>query len=172
VKTLLLIVLLVLFLSAILINKASKTIGVKELRRRARSNKEKSANNIYKLVSLDESLKLFLWLVGGLSAAGLLLMLADISPILSIVAVLVSGWLVLSDRPLNSEGFLWKITAIISVPTFKIVSFLHPLLSKLSRFLRNVRPIKVHSGLYDKDDLLELINVQKKLIQKLLARCT
>jgi CBS domain containing-hemolysin-like protein len=160
VKALLFIVLLILFLSAILIDKAYKTVGVKELRRRARSSKDKGTSSIYKLVSLNGSLKLFLWLVGSLSAVGLLLMLSKVSTYLVVVAVPLGAWLVLSNRPLNSRGFIWKITALISTPTFKIVNFLHPFLSKLSRFLHNIRPVKVHTGLYDKDDLLELINTQ------------
>jgi CBS domain containing-hemolysin-like protein len=74
--------------------------------------------------------------------------------------VLLGGWLVLSDKPLNTQGIFWKIAAVISVPTFKIVNFLHPFLSKFSRFVSGLRPVKVHTGLYNKDDLLDLINKQ------------
>jgi hypothetical protein len=74
VKTLLFILLNVVFLSAVLLDKAYKTISVKELRRRARSGKDKGTASIYKLVALGGSLKLFLWMAGVLSAAGILLM--------------------------------------------------------------------------------------------------
>jgi CBS domain containing-hemolysin-like protein len=160
VKTLLVILLVILFFSAVLLDKAYKTTSVKELRRRARSGKENGTASIYKLVSLGGSLKIFLWLVGGLSAASLLLALANISSYAIVAAVLFGGLLVLSNKPLNTEGLLWRLAAIISVPTFKIVNFLHPVLSKFSRFISGLRPIKVHTGLYTKEDLLDLINKQ------------
>jgi CBS domain containing-hemolysin-like protein len=160
VKTLFVILLTVLFFSAVLLDKAYKTTSLKELRRRARSGKEKGTASIYKLVSLGESLKILLWLVGALSAAGLLIAFSNISPYLTVAAVLFGGLLVLSRKPLNTGGLLWKMAATISVPTFKIVNFLHPVLSKLARFISGLRPVKVHTGLYNKEDLLELINKQ------------
>jgi CBS domain containing-hemolysin-like protein len=135
-------------------------MSIKELRRRARLGKDHGTSSIYKLIAQAGSLKLFLWLVGGLSAAGLLVMAAKISTPLLIAAVMLGAWLVLSNRPLRPGGILWKIAALISVPTFKIVNFLHPLLSRFSKLLSGLNPVTIHTGLYDKEDLLDLINNQ------------
>jgi CBS domain containing-hemolysin-like protein len=160
VKTLLFIVLLALFLSAVLLDKAYKTVSVKELRRRARSGKDKSTASIYKLIALGGSLKLFLWLIGTLSAVGLLVIIVDYSMLLAGVFVLLSAWLALSGKILNTNGILWKTAALISVPAFKVLNFLHPVLSKFSKLLSKMSPVTVHTGLYDKEDLLDLINTQ------------
>jgi CBS domain containing-hemolysin-like protein len=154
----------VIFLICVLLDKAYKTTSVKELRRRARSGKDKSTEQVYKLMALGDSLKVFLWLVGGLSAAGFLIMLIKISAAAAVAAILLGAWLVLSDKPLSSEGFLWKVAAKVSVPVFKIVNLLHPVLSKFSKFISGFRPVTIHTGLYDKDDLLELINVQNNQV--------
>jgi CBS domain containing-hemolysin-like protein len=159
-KALILAALVLLLLVCILLNKAIKTISVKELRRRARSGKDSNTARIYKLVSLGESLKMFLWLVGSLSAAGIIISLTKYSVPVTVIAILLGAWLVLSDKPLSSSGFLWKLAAAISVPAFKIVNLLHPVLSKFSKFISGFRPVRIHTGLYDKEDLLEFINVQ------------
>lgn len=163
-KTLIFVVLALLFLVCVLLDKAYKTISVKELRRRARSGKDKNTANIYKLVSLGGSLKTFLLLVGGLSAAGFLLILAKFSLPITLIAVLLGAWAAMSDRSLKTDSFLWKIAGIISVPTFKIVHFLHPVLSKFSKSVSNLKPVNLHTGLYDKEDLLELLNIQNQQV--------
>jgi CBS domain containing-hemolysin-like protein len=162
VKTLLLIVLAALFLSAVLLDEACKTIGIKELKRRAKSDKHKGIANIYKLMSLRESLMLFLWLVGSLSAAGLLLIIVGYSKPLAVVFLIFSAWLALSSWTLKIDGLLWKLAAFISVPAFKTLHFLHPVLARFSKFFSSLRPLTVHTGLYDKEDLLELINNQNQ----------
>jgi CBS domain containing-hemolysin-like protein len=164
VKTLLFILLIIVFLSTVLLDKAYKTISVKELRRRARSGKDKGTASIYKLVALGGSLKLFLWLVGVLGAAGILLMGVNYSKAIAAVLLFFGAWIALSGRTLKPNGLLWKIAAFISVPTFKVLHFLHPLLSKLSKLISNLNPITIHTGLYDKEDLLELLNNQNNQI--------
>jgi CBS domain containing-hemolysin-like protein len=170
VNTLLFILFSVVFLSAVLLDKAYKTISVKELRRRARSGKDKGTASIYKLVALGGSLKLLLWLAGVLSAAGVLLIGVNYSKAVAAVLLFLGAWLALSGRALKPNGFLWKIAAFISVPTFKVLHFLHPLLSKLSKFLSGLNPITIHTGLYDKEDLLELLNNQNNQVDNRIAR--
>jgi hypothetical protein len=103
VKTLLFILLSVVFLSAVLLDKAYKTVSVKELRRRARSGKDKGTASIYKLVALGGSLKLFLWLAGVLSAAGILLMGVNYSKVFAAVLLFLGAWLALSGRTLKAK---------------------------------------------------------------------
>lgn len=150
------------FLASVLLDKTRRTVSVKELRRRARGGNDANTSAIYKLVAHGESLKLFLWLVGGISGAILFINLAGYSAVLAVIALLLAAWVVLSERPLDTEGFFWKLAGLISPPTLKVVGFLHPMLVRFSKFLSNLRPISLHTGLYDKDDLLELINTQNR----------
>jgi CBS domain containing-hemolysin-like protein len=152
------------FLASVILDKACRTVSIKELKRRARGSKDKNTSSIYKLAAHGESLSLFLWLVGGACGAVLFVKIASTSAALAVLAVLVASWLVLSKRPLKIDGWLWKLAAIISVPTLKLVSFLHPLLVRLSKFTSSLRPVHIHTGLYDKDDLLDLINSQNRQI--------
>jgi CBS domain containing-hemolysin-like protein len=43
----------------------------------------------------------------------------------------------------------------------KVLEYLHPLLQKVTRFIEKHRPVSVHTGLYDVDDLQELFARQK-----------
>jgi CBS domain containing-hemolysin-like protein len=159
-KTLIFVLLTILFLSCLLLDKAYKTINVKELRRRARSGKNSSTAKIYKLVALGSSLRTFLWLVGGLSAVVLLIMLADFSVPITIIVFLLGAWMTLSNNGLKTDGFLWKTAANLSIPTFKVVNFLHPFLSRFSKSVSDLKPVTMHTGLYDKEDLLDLLSSQ------------
>ncbi len=150
----------VVFLSCILLDKARKTISVRELRRRARSSNNRSTSVIYKLAAQGGALNLFLWLVGSASGAALFIGLTRISVWAAAAAIFFGGWLALSARPLKDQGFLWKIAGVLSVPTLNIVSFLHPVLAKFSNFIGGLRPAEPHSGLFDRDDLLGLIDAQ------------
>lgn len=154
----------VVFLSCVLLERARRTASVKELRKRARSGQDSATPSIYKLVAHGESLKLFLWLVGGISGAIIFLKIAGYSAVLAVLAILLAAWLTLSNTPLNTDGFLWKIAAFASVPTLKLVSLLQPVLVRFSKLLHNLQPVHVHTGLYDKEDLLDLINTQNRQI--------
>jgi CBS domain containing-hemolysin-like protein len=156
--------LLFILLTSVLLDKASRTVSIKELKRRARGSKDTNTSAIYKLTSLGESLSIFLWLVGGVSGSILIVKIALNSAAIAIISILIASWLVLSKRPLNTGGWLWKLAGIISVPVYKIVSFMHPLLIRLAKFVSRLRPINIHTGLYDKDDLLDLINIQNHQI--------
>src|SRR5581483_2623701 len=63
-----------------------------------------------------------------------------------------------------TEGWFWKFAGIVSTPTLKLVSFLQPVLSRFAKLLAKMQPIRIHTGLYDKEDLLELINNQNRQI--------
>lgn len=156
--------LLVIFLVCILLNKAYRTLSIKELRRRARSSKNKNIGSIYRIAAFGESLRLLLWLFGGFSVAILFLRTANYNSWLAVGLVLVAGWLIVEQKPLKIDGILWKLAAFIARPVAYILNFLQPLLSRLTRWLKGLQPIRLHTGLYNKEDLLELLQNQEKQI--------
>jgi CBS domain containing-hemolysin-like protein len=163
------VILVIIFLSCVLLDKATRTVSIKELKRRARGNKDSNMSAIYKLAAYDDSLNLFLWLIGGISGAVLLIKIATYSASIAVLLFLLASWLVLSKRPLKTQGALWKAAASISVPTLKIVSFLQPVLVRFSKAINKMLPIHIHTGLYDKDDLLDLLNSQNQQVDNRIA---
>jgi CBS domain containing-hemolysin-like protein len=163
-KTVLIVILALLFLASVLLDKAYRTLSVKELRRRARSGKDKETASIYKMAAYGDSLKVFLWLVGGISAAILILKAADWAAWAGVLAILIASWLTLMNQRLSVDGFLWKIASVLAVPTVSLLNFLQPVFSRILRKARELKPVHVHTGLYDKEDLLELLNDQNNQI--------
>jgi CBS domain containing-hemolysin-like protein len=163
-KTALIVILVLLFLASVLLDKAYRTLSVKELRRRARAGKNKDTASIYKMAAYGDSLKVFLWLVGGFSAAALILKAADWAAWFGILVILLTSWLIIMNQRLSVDGFLWKIASVLAVPTVSVLGFLQPVFSRLMRKARALKPVHVHTGLYDKEDLLELLNNQNSQI--------
>lgn len=159
-KTLLFIILLALFLSSVLLDKAVHALPSKELRRRARSKEDTQTNKIYKLAAHGESLKLTLWLVGGVSGAGLALILAGISWVWAVLFILLAAGIILIDKPLAPHGRLWQVASMLSGPLASVLVFLQPVLLRIAKIIKKLQPIHLHTGLYDKEDLLELLNHQ------------
>jgi CBS domain containing-hemolysin-like protein len=78
---------------------------------------------------------------------------------LVIALVLWLGFVWLPAREATRAG-VW--VAQQCAPLFaKILEYLHPVLVKFQRFVARNRPVSIHTGLYDKDDLKELFDRQK-----------
>lgn len=129
-----------------------------ELRRRARSNSDKQAQALYKLLAFQSSLKIFIWLVGTISGSVLLIFLAHISGWLVLAFVLSISWLLFDDRfSVSPGGWLWRISSFVAPVILPVVNFLQPLFGRAPGHLG--RPT-AHSGVYEKEDLLELLHHQ------------
>lgn len=139
-------------------------IPLKELRRRARSG---SANDkkLYTVASFEHGLKMFSWLLTCLSAAGLFLIVAHHAHLLiATLSLLILIWLVFDWLPARRWSGFGKKVLIISAPLlFKLLSWLQPLSSWLEIKLRRFASTQVHSGLYERDDLIELLHRQATL---------
>lgn len=140
-----------------ILDRAVRGAPTQELRRRARAHKDKKAAAIYKLASYGRSTEIFLWLCGGLSAAGLILLATDSSWWLGLMAILAVSWLMWLSRlrPFSSS---WSLnTAGLLAPLFSaVIAMLQPFLSRTGR--DRVQP----TGLYEKEDLLEFLKKQAR----------
>lgn len=152
-----------LVLLSISLQRAYAHLPIKELKRRARAQDE-TANLLYKAATYGVSLRGLLWFFIGLSSAGFFVYIARHVPVW--FAVFLSGLVIWA-------GFVWlpsRETKQVSVwfaktlaPAFAwLLQYLHTPLVKLSQFGRRISPISRHTGLYDKEDLLELINDQNE----------
>ena len=161
-KTLAIFLLVLAFLKSLLLYKTSKALPLAELRRRARLSSDKHNQALYKLLAFQSSLKIFILVIGAASGAILLLLLANISGWLVAVFILATSWLLLDDRfAVRPGSWLWKVAGTIAPIELPVVDFLQPALAQLANAIGHP---KIHSGVYEKEDLLELLNRQKSQI--------
>ncbi len=159
---LLLSLLLMLFtLLAVSLEKAYYRVSTKELKRRAREG-DAFAAVLYKAVSYGASLYLLLWLLIGLGAGGFFV----------VISRSASPWLAFAmSVGLVLFGFAWipnsSASAISSrlakwlAPFFGwLLNILHPVLNGVDRLLKRIQSPHLHSGLYRKEDLIELLDHQ------------
>lgn len=150
-----------LTLLGISLQKTYSHIPFKELKRRARGGDD-FANLLYKAVSQGISLRLFLWLIIGLSSAGFIVVLTRIVP----------DWLAwLGGIILLWVGFVWlpnsrvtfmgrRVARVLTPPIAWLLNYIAPVLNFIGEKLHRFRHLQVHTGLYQKEDLLALINQQ------------
>jgi len=137
---------------------------VKELKRRARAG-DPIAELLYKPVSYGMSLQLLLGLIVLFSAAvSFVLFSRALAGWFAVIVIAFLLWL----------GFLWlpsaRLTTIsvriaewLSPAVNSLVSFLHPVLHRIDDFARKHRHVTIKTSLYEKEDLVELLEKQREL---------
>lgn len=153
--------LLLVAIIAVVVRKTYFMIPIVELRRRARAGDE-LAKQLYKSAVYDGSLALLLWVVITFSSAGSFVLLARQAPVwislLSVVAVL---WLAFTWLPRSRVTAIGNRLTVLVTPCLSwLLNYLHPVLSRGSMLVSRgyARP---HTGLYERSDLLELIERQE-----------
>lgn len=150
-----------LVLVAINIQRAYGSVSVKELKRRARADDE-LAKLLHRAVAYGHSLRVVLWFVVGVTSAWFFWYVArHTSTLMSFVlsAFLIwIGFVRVNDKRVHQAN-LW-LAAKIAPLLAAVLGYIHPVIDFVVRFFREHRPIFIHTGLYDKEDLLELISNQ------------
>lgn len=155
-------VLLGIALLALALQKTYSTLTEKELRRRARA-KDPIAMVLYRAVAYGATLRTFLWLVTVLAAAGSFVLLSRVAPpILAFITVVIAIAYGFAWMPAHkATAFGMQIAVWLTPAVAWLLDHIHPLLDKIVAFAQKHRPITVHTGLYDREDLLALIERQK-----------
>lgn len=151
-----------LALIAIGLQRTYYHIPVKELKRRARKG-DQLAEFLYKPVSYGVGLKALLWgLVIIFSSIALVCFSRATTPWFAFFLTAFFIWLGFLWLPSSQlTGFGAKL-AIWSTPTITwLVRTLQPLLDRIAVFVRKRRPLRLHTGLYQKEDLVALLEQQK-----------
>lgn len=152
----------VLALFGISLRKTYNYVPVKELKRQAQHG-DPLAKVLYRAVAYGASLQLFLWLFIGVTAALSMILFTSVAPswlaFLAIVGLLWYGFAWLPEGHLTSFGarVVMKVTPAIEW----LLNYLHPLFDRLIRFVRRHRPVTFHTGLYEREDLLHLLEEQR-----------
>lgn len=153
--------LVALGLVALALQRFYSSVPRKELKRLA-ARGDHLAQALYTPVAYGPSMRLLLWLVFCVSlSGGLLLVLHHMSPLfaflvigLTIAAIVLAQSLRLTVR---SAHF-----AVTVAPALNwTLGYLHAPFDFVARLLNSYRTHTAHSGLYEKEDLLELLEQQK-----------
>jgi len=152
---------LVLFLAvfnAIVLDKALSILPLKELKRRARSGHDRNAAAIYKMAAYDRSIQAVLWVKGIIAGAIIVILAAQNSWWLAVLFIAVSLWAVRAWRPMDTSGWTWSWATMVSPAMSWAMSYIQPILSRFG--LTSLPQVHIHTGVYEKDDLLELLKQQ------------
>jgi CBS domain containing-hemolysin-like protein len=157
-------------LVAITLRKAYYFLPAKELKRQAEAGDE-HARLFWGAVAYGASLRLFLWLVIGFASACAVVLLARVAPpVLGFVAVALLLWVAFAWLPgaqLSTVGFVIANTCTPAVVW--LVSTLDSVLRLINTHLDRRRPQHLHTGVYVREDLLDLIDKQKSQLDNRLS---
>lgn len=167
---LLYLLLAVLVFLSVSLRKTYQHIPVKELRRRARRGDDFAAV-MYRVASYGIGLNVLLWFLIGASGGALFWVLSrNLSGWLAMLLVAGIIWVAfawLPSRAVSSPNK--KVAAMMAPPVAKVLSWMQPLMSWLSVRLNQFRPGHAHTGLYEREDLLELLDRQANQIDNRLS---
>ena len=156
-------VLLGFALLGLLLRKTYYYIPAKELKRQA----AKSAGLprvLYRAVAFGPSLSILLWAWIGLTAAAGFVLLARIAPpVLGFVAVVLLLWFAFAWIPstkLTAAGA--HIAVWVNPAVVWLLGYVHRPFNAAYSLVRRRFPLTAHTGLYERDDLLDLLARQEE----------
>lgn len=150
-----------LTLLGVSLQKTYQSLPAKELKRRAAKGDEVAAL-LNRAVAYGFSLQVLLWLIIGLSAAGFFVVLSRSVPswlaVMGSVALLWTGFAWLPATQVTGYG-QWLAKTITPAIEW-LLRTLHPVLVRAGQLVRTKGKLSVHTGLYQKEDLIELLDQQ------------
>jgi CBS domain containing-hemolysin-like protein len=153
--------LITLALAALALQRFYSTVPAKELKRLA-GRGDHLAQALYRPVSHGASLRLLLWLVFCLSlAGGLLLILLDMPPLMAFLALAASAAAAALIQSLRLTIKSAHFAAQASPALSWLLNYLHTPFDFITSSTNRLRHHTAHSGLYEKEDLLDLLQQQK-----------
>jgi CBS domain containing-hemolysin-like protein len=156
------IILLVLALGGVVVRKTYYYLPAHELKRRAGYG-DPLASRLYPAVAYGESLRGLLWIWIGLTTAGGFVLLARVAPAwMSFIAVVVLLWVVNSWLPASRVTRIGAHLASAVTPVIVwLLNLLHRPLSRSTEMLQRRYTAPAHTGLFEREDLLALIEHQQ-----------
>lgn len=151
-----------LALLAIALRKTYGIVPPKELKRQARAG-DALAKVLYRAVAYGASLSLLLWIITICSVAASFVIMSTVVPpfLVFVLEVLIIGygfaWMPSGDVTQIGVRIVVWLTPVIAW----LLSHLQPIIGRIATFAASHRPVTVHTGLYEREDLLALLERQK-----------
>lgn len=163
---------LTLALFGIAMRKTYDYLPRKELKRQARSG-DRAARILYRAVAYGPSLRLLLWIYIGLTAGAGFVLLARSPGVPAwlafglVVMLLWYGFVYMPTARISTMGarLVIAITPLIAV----VLSYLHNPLTKLSHMVQPRREGSLRTGLYEREDLIDLLEAQRNMPESRIA---
>jgi len=147
-------------LLAIGLQRTYNHFPLKELKRQARAG-HPVAQLLYRPVSYGISLRVLLWLIIVVSATlSFVLLSRSVEPWFAIVIVGVLVWLGLFWIPSSDlTTFSIRLARLFTPVINWLLNYLDKPLHRAGEFVRRHRHINFHTGLYEKEDIADLLRV-------------
>jgi len=144
------------------LQRTYNNVPKKELKKRARKG-DKLADALYKAAAYGHSLRAVLWALVVVFSALFFMYVSKTTQtwfgFMAIAVLVWVGFLWLPAQDATKFG-VWLAGKIAPVLAW-FLQYLHPVIDAVSRRIRKHRPIKIHTGLYDKADLIDLFERQQ-----------
>lgn len=144
------------------LQKTYSKVPLKELKRRA-SRGDEFAKALHAAVAYGASLEVLLWAIIGLSAAGFFVILSSGLPSwLALFGCAALLWFAFAWLPTSKVTRYGEVTAQKVAPAIAwLLEKLYPLLGRIGSFFSRHRHITLRSGIFQKEDLIELLDKQR-----------
>ncbi len=166
-----LVILVLIVLISISLKKIYKNMPAHELKRRAQGG-DSLAKLLHRAAAYGASLTILLWLIIGLSSAGFFVLLCNSVPawaafLISLLLLWVAfAWLPKTRVTKASEYLARALTPLVAW----LLRQFQPLLSRIELFIHDHFRLNVHTGIYEKEDLLQLLKNQKGQLDNRLTK--
>jgi CBS domain containing-hemolysin-like protein len=150
------------FIKSVLIYKVYHSLPLLELKRRARQG-DKKAGKLYKVAVYEATVDLMIWLAALASGAALVIWSARTNWWLAAIVMTIGAWLVAWSK-FSADGWAGSAAAFFAPAHARFLSFVQPVLGRVANMMPPGRKIMLHTGLFEKKDLLELLSRQNKQI--------
>lgn len=150
------------FLKSVLLYKVYHSVPVLELKRRARQG-DKKAGRLYKVAAYEAALDLIVWLAAVASGTALLIWSARTNWWLAAIVMVAGAWLAVWGK-FSAGGWAGSAAALFAVPHSRFLSLVQPVLGRIAGVMPPGRMVSIHTGLYEKKDLLDFLSRQNKQI--------
>lgn len=147
-----------LFLLTIIVRRVYYCIPAKEIKRLARAH-DSMGEALYRAVAFDDSLAALLWLLIGIFAAlAFTFFVLALPAALAVVAIAVLVWLGFAGLAIAfPRSFMIRFAAALAPACAWLLSHLHPVLQLVARFVRQHHRVLEHTGLYERQDVIDLL---------------
>lgn len=154
---------LLLAIGGVVVRKTYYYVPLRELKRRAERG-EPLARRLYPAAAYGGGLRVLLWLYIGLMSAASIILLARLLPIWA--SLLIVGpllWATFSWLPASRVTPLGaRLTLIITPIVVWLLNYIGPMLGRSAGAVYKHNPSMAHTGLFERSDLVELIEQQQR----------
>lgn len=151
----------VLSLGSLILLASFRHVSLRELKRRAQEGDEQS-RTIYRAATYSMGLGAVLWFTAGVSSSLFFWSLAHYaSGWLAVIIGAVFVWTILVWLPTRWQtGLSIRIAATLAPAMSWLLSYLHSIVNPIFSFFARRWPAIQHTGLYDVDDMLDVLDAQ------------